>query len=321
MDCVRRRGKVYNVVVTVPADLVGVIGKRQIWRSLKTKSYDIARSEARKLLVTVEQLFLRIRNDMDSGLINGMVAEFGLEWLEKADKARSFFAAINNSESKRHTKTAIYKAQVDRTQDQILSGKSTDVPGAVICADKYIDKYGLKNITAIDRNEVINSFAQAIKLTLKVEGERTVGVTETESDFQYRLLEKWNRDKIIKTDIGISLSDLLDEYEAQWVNDNPHRVKKKKKELARIKESFMECFCKVLGVKEIDEVNAIDWRNHLQYEYHSDRDLVMTNKSVDNYIKTVSAVMNWAMCKGKRVENCSKKPLQKYVDINRMALV
>jgi len=38
MDCVRRRGKVYNVVVTGPVDLVEVVGKSQLWRNFKTKT-------------------------------------------------------------------------------------------------------------------------------------------------------------------------------------------------------------------------------------------------------------------------------------------
>ena len=48
MDCIRRRGKVYCAVITVPTDLRLLIGKSQIWRSLKTKNYSVARSQARK---------------------------------------------------------------------------------------------------------------------------------------------------------------------------------------------------------------------------------------------------------------------------------
>lgn len=317
MDCVRRRGRVYNVVVTVPADLIEVVGKRQIWRSLKTKNYDIARSQSRKLLVTMEQLFREVRDSMDSRLINGMVAEFGLDWLEKADRARSFFAGVNNIKTKRIQKAVIYNRQADRTQDQILCGKSNEVLGADLSADEYIDRYGFKDITSSDRTEVVNAFSQAIKLVHKAEAERAVGITETESEFQYRLLEKWNRDKIVPKDVGIPLPDLLTEYGAQWTNDNDHIKSRKLKELGRLEESFRECFSKVLGVKEIDDEKAEEWRDYLQHAYYSDRDLPLTNKAVDNYIKTASAVFNWALGKkGKKTENCSKRPAQTYVERN-----
>ena len=49
MDCVFRRGKVYCAVISVPIDLHDLVGKKQIWRSLKTKTYSVARSQARKL--------------------------------------------------------------------------------------------------------------------------------------------------------------------------------------------------------------------------------------------------------------------------------
>ena len=65
MECVRRRGKVYCAVITVPTDLHKLIGKKQIWRSLKTKNYAVARAQARKLIGLVDQLFHRVRDSMD----------------------------------------------------------------------------------------------------------------------------------------------------------------------------------------------------------------------------------------------------------------
>jgi len=69
MDCVTRRGKVYCAVISVPVDLQKSIGKKQIWRSLKTKNYSMARSQGRKLLLAADQLFMQLRSKMDSRLI------------------------------------------------------------------------------------------------------------------------------------------------------------------------------------------------------------------------------------------------------------
>jgi hypothetical protein len=88
MDCVTRHGKVYCAVISVPVNLQKSIGKKQIWRSLKTKKYSVARSQARKLLLAVDQLFMQIRTNTDSRLIDAMVADFGLDLLQFNDEIR-----------------------------------------------------------------------------------------------------------------------------------------------------------------------------------------------------------------------------------------
>ena len=88
MDCVCRRSKVYCAVISVPVDLRNTLGKKQIWRSLKTKSFSVARSQARKLLLAADQLFMQLRTTMDSSLINAIVAEFGLDLLQFNDEIR-----------------------------------------------------------------------------------------------------------------------------------------------------------------------------------------------------------------------------------------
>jgi hypothetical protein len=82
MDCVTRRGKVYCAVISVPIDLQKSIGKKQIWRSLKTKKYSVARSQARKLLLAADQLFIQLRSKMDSRLTDTIAADFGLDLLQ-----------------------------------------------------------------------------------------------------------------------------------------------------------------------------------------------------------------------------------------------
>ncbi len=88
MDCVTRRGKVYCAVISVPSDLQIPLGRKQIWRSLKTKNYSIAKSQARKLLLAADQLFMQLRTKMDSTLTNAIVAEFGLDLLKFHDEIR-----------------------------------------------------------------------------------------------------------------------------------------------------------------------------------------------------------------------------------------
>ena len=286
MDCVRRRGKIYSVVVTVPADLIDVVGKKQLWRSLKTKSYDVARSEARQLLHTVEQLFKQIRGGMDSRLINGMVAEYALDWLNKTDATRTFFAVVNNTKEKRAAKSARYQDYTESVQDLILSGTSAEVLGAVSVADGCIDKLGLTDLTATDKHEIVTAVAQTIRLLLKVESERVTGITETESDFQTRILDKWNKEKIVKKDVGIPLPELLAEYGAQWKNDNPARVKRKVTELKRLAKSFRDCFKRDVGAKELDDDSVLQW-----YQFLAD-DNGNSYHTIDNNRKTMSAVFN-----------------------------
>lgn len=340
MDCVRRRGKVYCVVVTVPLDLVVLMGRRQIWRSLKTKNYDIARTQSRKLLLTMEQLFQEVRTSMDSRLINGMVAEYGLRWLRDTDKAR-LGVRVSNNEA--YNAFMLHRAECQRSSDgstdEVAKGMTTlagefqrdegrghhlNIPYATELADQYLtlfNKRGLvgkpEELKEGDFKEVAAAFATAERQLYKAEAERMQGIIEEDSTFQYRLLEKWNRDKIVPKDVGIPLPALLEEYGAQWKNSNASKEGRKRKELDRIEESFRECFGKDLGVKEIDDEKALEWRNYLQYEYHSDRDLVMANKAVDNYTETASAVFNWAAGgKHKRAVCNTQKPLIKYVDQN-----
>jgi integrase len=324
------------------------MGKRQIWRSLKTKNYDIARAEARKLLLSVEQLFFQMRETMDSRLINGMVAEYGLRWIRDTDKARIGITVSGGAKYNEYMQERA-KCMQPRTvtsSDGTKMGKVTSAdigkaladvanlykefeaeegilstPYATELADKALTHYnslGLvetpDEVTEDNFKEVVAAFAVVERQLFKMESERIQGIREDESDFQHRLLEKWNKDKLVKKDVGIPLPDLFNEYGNQYTVPNQARIKRKVAELRRLEESFRECFNKVIGVKELDEDKAVEWRNSLQFEYHSDRGLVMANKTVNNYRKTVSAVINWAM--GKRSPECSAKPLKKYVTSN-----
>jgi len=304
MDCVIRRGKVYNVVVTVPADLVVVVGKKQVWRSLKTKQYDVARTESRKILLTIEQLFQRIRNDMDSRLINGMVAEYGLEAIGNMDKER-----YRRTEGRAYKQVEVesqhWLDSSERRRIEEVTGAHLKDEGTLELAIWYLKEFknrGLldgQDFSKDDIKQVVTSLHTAERQLFKVEAERLLGTTSEESDFQHRLLEKWNKDKIVKKDVGIPLSDLLTEYGAQWKNDNISRVRRKVTELKRLTKSFRDCFKRDVGVKEIDEELIQQW-----YQFLVD-DNGNSYHTIDNNRKTMSAVFN---------DKHTKK--MKYVDRN-----
>lgn len=150
MDCVFRRGKVYCAVITVPIDLRDLVGKKQIWRSLKTKTYSVARSQARKLLLTVDQLFAQIRDTMDSNVIKALVADFGLDLLRFNDEIRlstletpphypkdvlvdtenikKVYAVASRSETGRSFLEANAKLMSQRIQEQIFAGTPEALP-------------------------------------------------------------------------------------------------------------------------------------------------------------------------------------------------
>ena len=304
MDCVRRRGKIYNVVVTVPSDLIDVVGKKQIWRSLHTKCYDVARSESRKMLLSIDQLFLQIRSGMDSRLINGMVAEYGLEGIASMDKERY-----------RRTEGSSYKRVEAESQDWLKTSEARrmdEVTGEHLknistleLATWYLKEFknrGLldgQDFSKDDIKQIVTSLHTAERQLFKVEAERLLGTTPEDSDFQHRLLEKWNKDKIIKKDVGIPLSDLLTDYGTQWKNVNPARVNRKVTELKRLANSFRYCFKRDIGAKELDDDMVLAW-----YQFQVDDNSNKYN-TINNNRKTMSAVFNDKQTKKKKLFECN----------------
>src|SRR5690349_12469697 len=74
-----RRAAIYYFRIAVPADLVGGIGRREIWRSLKTKDPGVARMRAAIAQFKILNQFGRLRR----------MAVFDREGM-----ARSLFAAV-----------------------------------------------------------------------------------------------------------------------------------------------------------------------------------------------------------------------------------
>jgi integrase len=316
MDCVRRRGKVYCAVITVPVDLRLLLGRRQIWRSLKTRNYSTARAQGRKLLLAVEQIFIQIREGMDSKLINAMVAEYGLETLLEHDKARigvkasdnaklnsalsDLYKTVQTSDNKQYFASKTMTRIANEYQMSISRGKQAEVPLAEKLAKLYMARSvgnGLLDdnldTESDDFKEVVAAFALAERLIHKTEAERLKGITADDSDFQYRLLERWKADLPVTKDAGIPMPDLFALYIANWAKERKQaRATRKRTELKRLERSFTECFGKVPGVKEISDEMTREWRDYLQHEFY-DSDLA--NKSVNNYVDTMAAVFNFGI--------------------------
>lgn len=318
MDCVFRRGKVYCAVITVPIDLRDLVGKKQIWRSLKTKTYSVARSQARKLLLTVDQLFAQIRNTMDSNLINALVADFGLDLLKFNDEIRlgtletpphypkdvlvdtenikKVYAVASRSETGRSFLEANAKLMSQRIQEQIFAGTPESLPFVAGAFETFLDKHGidLPPLASNDEKELMSAMAQTAKLAFIIEQERVQGIRE-ESDLQHRMISKWKADLPLKMDTGIAVSELLDQYYVGWekeyrkkTNVNEYRVNRKSRELQIIKESMLDYFGKDIGVKEIDDDKACEWR-----DFHQ-ADNLLSNSSVNKYLEHVTAAFKWA---------------------------
>lgn len=355
MDCVTRRGKVYCAVISVPVDLQISLGRKQIWRSLKTKSYSVARSQARKLLLAADQLFMRLRSTMDSSLINAIVAEFGLDLLKFNEEIRlgtlasdkydaddvTFVKHIYAEASKcafgRSKLSENAKVMADRIQESIFAGKPEDLPFVSGAYETFLNKHNidLPPINSNDEKELMAALAQTAKLAYIIEQERVQGIRD-ESELQHRLITKWQADLPVKIDTGMPVSELLDKHYVVWEKDyrkkpnfNEYRINRKSREIEIIKKSMLDHFGKDIGIKEIDEDKAEGWRDFHQ----SDNDL--SNSSVNKYLDHVAGAFRWAAAKQRkyveynpfaktqlpegvkraRTREFSPKELQLYIDL------
>lgn len=329
MDCVTKRGKVYCAIISIPADLQLPIGKKQIWRSLKTKNYSVARSQARKLLLAADQLFSQIRNKMDSRLTNAIVAEFGLDLLrfndeirlgtidtpphivkDKADAVeyvKHVYSEASKSEVGRYMLEGNAKKMVDQISEQIFAGKPEDLAFVSGAYEIFLKKHGidLPPAESKDEKELMSALAQTAKLAYIIEQERVQGIRD-ESELQHRLITQWKTDLPPRKDAGIPVSELLDKYYSNWEKDyrrrtnaNEYRIKRKSRDIEIIKESMIDYFGKDIGVKEINYDKAREWR-----DFHQE-DNRLSNSTVNKYLDHVTAAYNWSI-----------DTQRKYVEIN-----
>lgn len=89
MECLRKRDGWYYVVLPVPRDLWAKVGRRQIWRSLKTRKYDSAKCLARAWLFHFEKMKVLARCEMlTAEELEQIVVNFQLEYLDGLDRRK-----------------------------------------------------------------------------------------------------------------------------------------------------------------------------------------------------------------------------------------
>lgn len=318
MDCVRKRGKVYCAVISVPVDLRDSLGRKQIWRSLKTQKYSTARSQARKLLLAADQLFMRVRTTMDSTLTDAIAAEFGLDLLRFNDELRlgtlvapshgdednaaslevvkQVYAKALKRPEGRYMLAESAKVMVDRITERIFADRPEDLTFVSGAYETFLNKHGidLPPFESKDEKELMSAMAQTAKLAFIIEQERIHGIRD-ESELQHRLIAKWKTDLPPKKDTGMPVSELLDHYYVVWEkeyrkkpNTNEYRINRKSRDLELIKFSMFDYFGKDIGIKEIDDDKASEWR-----DFHM-ADNQLSNSSVNKYLEHLTAAFKWA---------------------------
>jgi integrase len=319
MDCVRRRGKVYCAVISVPEDLQLQIGKKQIWRSLKTKTYSVARSLSRKLLVAADQLFMQMRSNMDSRTINALVAEFGLDLLKCNDEIRQgtieapphsseaeinwlelakiIYARGSQSEAGRVMLELLAMNKVSDIEKLIFANKPGDLRFVSNAFELFLDKQGIDHppLESKDEKQLMTAMAQTARLAFIIERERVHGIRD-ESELQHRLVTKWNADLPVVKDPGMPISELLDKYYAVWSkkfrtkeNVNEYRLNRKSRDHEIIKDSMLELFGADIGIKEINDDKAEEWRDFHQSENK------LRNTSMNKYLEHLNSAFIWAV--------------------------
>lgn len=254
---------------------------------------------------------------MDSTLISAMVADFGLDLLKMNDDFRR--GTISPADFSQTTKSAdvdfeylrhvhaeasktpegriyLYAAaqkKVDDIQAQLFANTPESMSFMNNVMTTLLARHGvnIKSINDVDKKEIATSLAQAAKLAFLVEKERIQGIRD-ESDMQHRIISTWEKNRPVPKDKGIPLRELFDKYLENWSVTDVARRLRKKAELRRIERSYIECFGELCGAKEVTVDDAKELQRYIQYEFHSH---VMTNKTVNNYNETLSAVFNFGL--------------------------
>ncbi len=261
---------------------------------------------------------------MDSRLTDAIAADFGLDLLQlhdelrigtvvvpphcDQDKASNFeevkkiYAEASKTAVGRSMLEANAKLMADQIQEHIFAGKPDDLSFVSGAYEIFMKKHGipLPPFNSSDEKELMTALAQTAKLAYIIEQERVQGI-RGESDLQHRLISKWKTDLPPQKDTGIPVSELLNQYLVIWIkeyrkkpNANEYRIKRKSREIDIIKESILEFFGKDIGVKEIDDDKAIEWR-----DFHM-ADNQLSNSSMNKYLDHVAGAFRWGADKKRK---------------------
>jgi len=325
MRFLRKRGRIYYAVVTVPRDLQYAIGRKQLWRSLQTTRYNDALLFARKILNRADELFFVMRyGSMDKKVIDSMVAEFALTSLELNDKLRlgvkvlpetynqdtEYSSKYAHMASSKAGRELLAKARIilsEYCKEKKLKDEMDSIPYLSGIVDRYLCSYNQEvDRESDDYKEVLAAFATVEKMLEKIEAEKVVGDDDTE--YQDRIISKWKMNLLPKTDKGIPFSQLLNEYYSygekyEW---DVVRAKRKQGPFHVFSEAVIDVFGRDIGIKEIDEEKARDLLSYLsqlpaytrQGEIGEgrlrDNDPVAAS-TVNKWLEDLSAAFNWGM--------------------------
>ncbi|MBW4054911.1 MAG: hypothetical protein HIU83_05845 [Proteobacteria bacterium] len=165
---------------------------------------------------------------MDSNLIQALVADFGLDLLKFNDEIRigtleapahyttdsvadlehikKFYAEASRTEVGRTILEANAKLMSDRIQNQLFENTPEALSFVTGAFEILLDKHGiaLPPLGSSDAKNIMTALAETAKLAYLIEKERVRGIRD-ESDFQHRIITKWQADLPIKKDVGMTL--------------------------------------------------------------------------------------------------------------------
>jgi hypothetical protein len=148
-------------VIAIPVDLQLRIGRKQLWRSLQTERYKDARIHARKIFHRADELFFILRyQDLDSNLIDALVAEFALHSLEVNYKlnhgfklspdgreedsntagACAFYSSLIETAEGRESLSKVQSSLSDAYKTMALDKKQHEIPYLTEFVDAFLQK-------------------------------------------------------------------------------------------------------------------------------------------------------------------------------------
>ena len=89
-ECLIKRNDTYYFRLRIPHDIEPYFSRKEIWKSLNTKSYSSAKTSISKLLYHTERLFLHVRSGMyTESEIKQLVKDYPNLYLSRSESLRS----------------------------------------------------------------------------------------------------------------------------------------------------------------------------------------------------------------------------------------
>ncbi|QOX78638.1 hypothetical protein FY034_06775 [Trichlorobacter lovleyi] len=300
-----KRGKNYSLIVSVPLDVQAFVGKKQIWKSLKSTKYDHARIYARHFHAWIEGLFLLVRSRMITPeQIEGLVAEYGLQSLS----IWQYFEQIPHDPSRRPTPAKIKESSEafsNAVAEYQLKLATDDLDELDETADRLLTNSGTKPTAKIKKSaeyrQLKRGLVQADVDYCKIISERVRG--EYDSDYQRRKISEWQSQK--PKPKGVLLKTLLQVYVDDWIKTAKHegRVHKKQSTYKTLYKNIYDCFkddvyAASIGDEEIEKLKSYFAASKLK------------PATVNKKLEDLSSAYNWAMSNAAYKKNIICNPFK-----------